>query len=422
MPEVEQALTVRGGRIARLALAQRPAQALSGPGAWPMRTQVLLWYPDRAPVVIPVELRARAAAAAGRREPAPAGPARAGAPTVGTAAVTTEVAAARGRPAPAFVFANAGDYGYFLTLLDDRSVAALESGALGRVEDPFLRAMLWGALWDQVRATRLAPARYARLVLRELPGERDEQILPGLLGRLSRAVVAYASPAVRDSLRPEVERALWQGALDASRPYGIRKACLDAFVGVAATPEGVTRLIALLSADSAAGEPLRDPTRWELATRLSVLEVPDAERLAEAQAARDTTPDGRRRAFIAGAARRSEDAKDRYFVRYFADAALNEDWATGSLGAFNAIEHQVLTLRFLRPALDSLPFIQANRRIFFLGSWLGAFLGGQTSAAASDVVRRFLADHPGLPRDLRRKVLQSADELERTVGIRRRWP
>ena len=107
-----------------------------------------------------------------------------------------------------------------------------------------------------------------------------------------------------------------------------------------------------------------------------------------------------------------------YFRRYFADRTLNEDWASGSLGAFNAIEHEQLTLPFLRPALDSLPYIQANRRIFFLGAWLGTFLSGQTSPEALRVVREFLRDHPELPADLRQKVLQNADELERTVRIR----
>jgi aminopeptidase N len=417
MPEVEQQLTVQGGRIARLALVQRPAQALSGPGAWPMRTQVLLWYPDRAAAVIPVGLGAPLTAVPGGSGPGAARPGAAG----GGSGMTTEIAAARGRPAPAFVFANAGDYGYFLTLLDGRSVAALEGGALGRVDDPLLRAMLWGALWDQVRAARMAPARYARLVLRELPQERDEQILPGLLGRMSRAVVAYASSAVRDSLRPEAERVLWAGAQDTSQPYGIRKAYLDAFVGVAATADGITKMMSLLSADSAAGDALRDPTRWDVVARLRALDAPDAERLVEAQTARDTTPDGRRRAFTSGAARRTAEVKARYFTRYFADTTLNEDWATGSLGAFNALDHQDLTLRFLRPALDSLPYIQSNRRIFFLGSWLGAFLGGQSSEAALDVARRYLADHPALARDLRQKVLQTTDELERTVGIQQRW-
>jgi len=390
MPEVEQRLVTRRGRVARLELVQRPAQALSGAGPWPVRTQVLLWYADRPAVVLPVELRS----------------------------LTTVVTAARGLREPDFVFANAEDYGYFLTRLDEASVGALEAGALGRVDDPFLRAMLWGALYDHVRAARMPPGRFARLVLRELPAERDEQILPQLLGRLGRAVGAYCADAVRDSLRPEVERVLWAGAGDSASAYGIRKASLDAFIGSAATPDGVARLVALLGADSAAGEPLRDPTRWDIVTRLRVLGHPEAERLADAQAARDTTPDGRRRAFIAGAARRSGAAKQDYFTRWFADSTLNEDWASGSLGAFNAVEHQALTLPLLRPALDSLPYIQAHRRIFFLGSWLGAFLGGQTGEEALRVVRRFLEEHPDLPRDLRQKVLQNVDELERTVRIR----
>ena len=139
------------------------------------------------------------------------------------------------------------------------------------------------------------------------------------------------------------------------------------------------------------------------------------------QTARDTTPDGRRHAFVSGAAHRSAEVKADYFRRYFADRSLNEDWASGSLGAFNAIEHEQLTLPYLRPALDSLPYIQANRRIFFLGSWLGAFLGGQTSQPALEAVQKYLADNPALPADLRQKVLQNADELTRTVRIRARW-
>ena len=105
-------------------------------------------------------------------------------------------------------------------------------------------------------------------------------------------------------------------------------------------------------------------------------------------------------------------------MRYFADSTLNEEWASESLDEFNALEHETVTLPYLRPALDSLPFIQANRRIFFLESWLAAFLRGQTSDSALATVQRYLDDHPRLPEDLRRKVLQHTDELERTVRIR----
>lgn len=394
MPVVEQSLRVKDGRIVSLTLTQHPAQSLSGESPWPMRTQLLLAYADgRPPVRIPVDITRR----------------------------TTVVAAARGRPAPLFAFANADDYGYFLTLLDTASVRALEHGAIGTVADPLLRTMLWGAMWDLLRDGRLDPARFVRLALAELPRERDEQIFPNVVARLARALTTYLPDSTRERLRPDVERVLWTGSMDATRPYGLRRACTDAFVGVAATPDGTARLVALLDADSVAGEPMRDPTRWEVATRLAVLDHPAARRLLAAQSARDTTADGRRRAFIAGAALRSASAKRDYFTRYFEDKTLNEEWASGSLGAFNASEHSALTLPYLRPALDSLNYIQANRRIFFLGSWLGAFIGGQHDQAALDVVHRYLADNPRLAKDLRQKVLQSVDELERTVRIRKRW-
>ena len=393
MPIVETRLTVQHGAIIALELVQHPAQpALSGTAAWPMRTEVLLAYGAAPPVKLAVTL---------------SGP-------------ITAVAAARGRPAPLFVFPNAGDYGYFLSLLDTLSVGALEHGALSRVADGLLRAMLWGALWDQVRAARLAPERFARLVLSELPRELDEQIVPVLLGRLERTVKAYLAPEHAGELRATAEAELWDLSRDRARSYGVRRATLEAFISLAATPAAIAKMKTLLTADSAAGEPLRDPTRWSVVDRLLVLNDSAATGALAVQTARDTTPDGRRRAFIAGAARPSAAVKADYFRRWFADRSLNEDWASGSLGVFNTLEHQALTLPYLRPALDSLPYIQANRRIFFLGAWLGSFLGGQTSSAALAIVQRYLADHPDLPKDLRQKVLQNADELERTVRIRRK--
>jgi aminopeptidase N len=391
MPIVQQQLTLRDSNIARLALTQRPAKRLSGNLPWIERTEVLLFYSDRPPMRIPVELRSR----------------------------TTQVAAATGKPAPDFVFANARDYGYFLLLLDSASVHALENGALARVDDPFLRAMLWGSLWDQVRNYRMRPERFVRLALRTLPRETDEQVVPFVLARLGRAVSAYLLPRARDSIQLDVERMLWDAAGDKSRPYGIRKAYVEAFVDLAASPDGIAKLDTLISADSVAGEPLKDPTRWDIATRLLELGAPEAESRYAEQVKRDTTPDGRRRAFIAAAGRPSAETKRTYFTRYFADATLNEDWASGSLGEFNALEHQALTFPYMRPALDSLPFIQAHRRIFYLETWLAAYMRGQTGDSALTVVRQYLADNPRLPVDLRRKVLQHADELERTVRIRR---
>ena len=404
MPILEQELRIGGdGRIVRLALIQRPAQSLSGKGAWPMKVEVLLHYSDGRPAVrLPVEMRAE----------------------------TTLVTAARGLPAPAFVYPNANDYGYGLFMLDARSVdyllttgtSAFGPRLSGLARDPFLRAMVWGSLWDLVRDARLKPTRYVDAALGALALERDEQIVSRLLGRVGRAVGSYlrtAEDAEDVEALKNAEAALLRGATDSTKSYGVRKSFFDSYVSVARTSEALSRLDAWLDSTRAAGEPLRQPTRWNIVTTLVARGSPSADTRLAAETARDTTTGGKRRAFIAAAAKPTAQTKRAYFTRYFGDSTLNEDWVTASLGAFNDPDQSTLTLEYLRPALDTLQWIQKNRRIFFLGRWLEAFIGGHRSPEALAIVDRFLEEHPELPRDLRQKVLQARDDLERTVRIRR---
>ena len=390
MPIIEQSMTSANGRISALRLHQRPAQpSVSGSGAWPQKLSVLLYYANAEPVRLPVEFTDTA----------------------------MTIPAARGRPVPDFVFANDGDYGYAIVLPDSASVRWLEA-RIGTVQDDLLRAMLWGAMWDLVREARLSPARFAAMALRELPAERDEQIAGALTGRLATAVARYGSNAVRDSLMPVLERTLLAGALDTARTYGQRKSQLDALISVAQSPSMLARLDAWLDADSAAGLPLRPPTRWSIVTKLVSTAAPTAAVRLAAESRRDSTSEGQRQAFVAGAAVPDSATKRAYFTRWFADSTLNEEWVTSSLRAFHDTDHEALTVAFLTPALDTLPWIQRNRRIFFLGSWLGASIGGQTTPYALRQVDAWLSAHPTLAPDLRRKVLQARDELERTVRIR----
>lgn len=392
MPVIEQVIEARDGKIARLTLVQRPARPLSGPGAWPIRTDMGIVSDRGALTRIPLTLTAE----------------------------STVVEQAAGLPASSLVFANWGDAAYALVLLDPSSVLWLEQ-SIGRLPEAFSRAMLWGALWDLVREASLSPERYIRMALRELPQERDEQIVAGVLGRVGRAVTAYLGATQRAALLPDVERALLGAAADAAREYGYRRAHLDALIRIAGTPPMLDTLEALLDAETLQGLPIGAPTRWAIVTRLMAAADPDADRRLAEMRARDTTPEGERRAFVAAAARPDSAVKREYFTRYFADSALNEDWATASLEAFNAPESRALVQSYLRPALDSLPWIQQHRRIFFLGSWIGSFLDAQVSAEALRIVDGFLRSTPRLPADLRAKVLQVRDELERTVRIRARF-
>src|SRR4051812_18339151 len=157
MPVIDQAVTVAPDGRTRVVLRQRPAQTLSGKGAWPIRTSVIVGQPDGRLVRLRVTLDADSAVVPLPPRTAP----------------------------PTFVYANADDYAYALVLPDERTVHWLEEN-ISSVNDSFLRAMLWGALWDLVREARLDPARFSALALRELPSEPDEQIVAGVVGRVGR--------------------------------------------------------------------------------------------------------------------------------------------------------------------------------------------------------------------------------------------
>jgi aminopeptidase N len=395
LPVVDTHLeTNADGRIASLVLSQRPARELPGdPGGWwPGRVNVRLGYHDRDDIILDVAF----------------------------AGTHTRVQSARGLPAPDYVFANDGDYGYGIFLPDPRSAAWLLEHA-GSIEDGLLRALAWGGLWDLVREARLPPDLFAYAALRALPAERDEQIAALLLGRTGYALERYIS---RGTVHAHVSRSLEETLLariaDESLDYGSRRASLDALLASAHSPRATTLLKDYLAGrllfDRA---PLGQPSRWAIVTRLLVLDDPQAAALLRAEQARDSTPEARRMAFIAGAAVASAAEKERYFQRYFDDDALNEEWVTASLGAFNHPLHARLSMPHLEPALEQAQWLRDNRRIFFLPRWLDAFIGGHSSPDALAVVDRFLARNPDLAPDVRRRILQARDELELAVRIRR---
>ena len=166
---------------------------------------------------------------------------------------------------------------------------------------------------------------------------------------------------------------------------------------------------------------LRPLDRWTMLTALIALNDPDAGALLAAEEKRDPSGDGQKYAYMAEAARPDAATKQKYFHDYLHDPSRPEDWIAQSLGAFNYWNQSALTLPYLKPALEALPQVKRERKIFFLLGWLNAFIDGQQSLAAQAQVRDFLAT-AHLDKDLQLKILEVSDELDRTVRIRQRYP
>jgi len=191
--------------------------------------------------------------------------------------------------------------------------------------------------------------------------------------------------------------------------------------GVAETAKARRQLKDMLSGKlQAPGVELRPLDRWNMVASLLALNDAEAGAVLAEEEKRDPSGDGRKYAYMAAAARPEETVKQKYFDEYLHDAARPEDWVEQSLGSFNYWNQAELTFPYLRPALEALPQVKRERKIFFLLAWLNAFIGGQQSEEARKQVHAFL-DIAALDKDLRLKILEVVDELDRTVKIRDRY-
>ena len=401
-----------------------------------------------------------------------------------------------------YFFPNYGDYGYGIFLLDLKSRDYVLKN-IQNEKDPFLRSMMWGALWDSVREGELDPKQYVELVVKVLsPGfsrpvaskrppeggtqnADDESTVALLLNRVSTAMNYYLSEpgavatglrqtstekmpvatglrnapggkrpvatAPGSDLRSRVEDMLIE-RMRSAETLGQRITFYRAFLNVAASDKARGVLKAMLKSEpspsvvgksdprenhpvgetpppllrkegsqKAADLPLKSKDRFDIVTRLIILGDPDGLKLLADLEKTEASDDARRWAYAAKAGVPTAESKAKYWNDFVSNKEISESWIEAAFGPWNSIRHERLTLPYLERALKELPNHKRSRKIFFVNGWLGAFIGGQRSEEALAIVNKFLADNPSLDRDLRLKVLENVDVIERAVKIRQKF-
>ena len=391
---------------------------------------------------------------------------------------------------PVFLFGNYLDYGYGIFLLDEKSREYVLKN-IQNEKDPFLRSMMWGALWDSVREGELDPREYVELVVNVLQKPAREQGLNGqggskaltnvrasaiedesttalLLSRVGTAMNYYLSEpravatgfrpgsnaespvatAPGSDLRTRVEEMVIAGIRNSptqgqrityyrallniasgEKARGVLKEMLKG--GNASVNERVKRPVDALGSIGhsdtlpngrvSASIPIKTKDKFDIVTRLLILNDAEAPKLLAELEKTETSDDAKRYAYAAKAGIGTAENKAKYWNDYVTNKDISESWIEAAFGPWNSIRHSELTLPYLQKALQELPNHKRSRKIFFVNGWLGAFIGGQRSEAALAIVNKFLADNPNLDNDLRLKILENVDVIERAVRIRGKY-
>ena len=166
---------------------------------------------------------------------------------------------------------------------------------------------------------------------------------------------------------------------------------------------------------------IRTKDKIEIVTRLIILGDPEAAKLLANLEKTETGDDAKRYAYAARAAFSTAENKAKYWNDFVNNKEISESWIESAILSFNTLKQSDLTLPYLERSLAELPNLKRSRKIFFVNNWLSAFIAGQRSEQALAVVNKFLASNPNLDNDLRLKILENVDLIERAVKIRSKF-
>jgi len=358
----------------------------------------------------------------------------------------------RGKIGVAAVLPNYQDYGYGIFLLDDKSREYVLKNVQNE-KDAFLRSMMYGALWDSVREGELDPRTYVEVAIKNLPTEQDETIAQMMTSRTATALNYYISDggnaSVNERAKPGIATSGETKVLDANvgtlvntrvsaRNAAFESVLIERIKNAPTLGQRITFYRAFLNTASSESSKqilrdildskfqildlkLKTKDKFDIITRLAVLNDPDAARLLAELERTETTDDAKRYAYAARAAFPTKENREKFWNDFVANKDISESWIEAAVGPFNSVRNSELSLPYLERALKELPNLKRSRKIFFVNNWLGAFIGGQRSEEALASVNKFLTDNPNLDRDLRLKILENVDIIERAVRIRAKF-
>ena len=186
------------------------------------------------------------------------------------------------------------------------------------------------------------------------------------------------------------------------------------------TPEGVAFLERVWRRDEKIpGLTLAEPDEASMAQDLAIRGVPNAAAILEEQRGRFQNPDRKARfEFVIPALSDKPEVRDAFFESLKdVKNRRREPWAQDGLAFLNHPLRAPQSEKYIRPALELLVEIQRTGDIFFPKNWMDSALGGHSSRAAADTVKKFLEENPNYPIRLRRIILQSADDVFRAAEI-----
>ena len=309
---------------------------------------------------------------------------------------------------------NADGRGY--GVFNIKQVPVLENwGTLGELQ----KGVAFIDFYEQLLDAKLDPAEYVELIKWVVQREDNQLLLNLLLGQLRTVYWSFLSPEERMGIAPELEAVLYYCMDELAETSSQKKIFYNAFRDVTITPANLEKLYGIWKGEASAkveGLQLSENNKVALAAVLAIKLPERSEAITTEQLEAIENPDRKRRfEYLMPSLSADQKVRDDFFESLKEEKnRATESW---TLTALSYLHHPLRTessKKYIEPSLELLEEIQVTGDIFFPKRWLDRTLENHTSASAAATVRKFLEERPEYNKQLRMKILQSADMLFRS--------
>lgn len=335
----------------------------------------------------------------------------------------TNVAGMVGSACPDLVYPNYQDWGFVKVNLDKRSFETART-ALGGVDDPLLRAMLWQALWDGVRDAKLPLNEFIQVALANAPQEKDYTLLGDVLGKVGSSKAYLDAMGLDNAYTRQTTKALedmaWNGVLAYKGNDNFQRRWFGTYLNLASSPEALARLAGMLEGKGLEGLNIGQDQRWDIIRRLNRYDVQGAHALLKAEQARDKSDTGQGAALAATVVRPDPKIKSEWL-------ATVEDLKTRlpfsrlrtAMGSMYPVEQHKLAEQTAGERLAKLPAIDKAAGPVFMRTYANTMIPAGCTPQSVQRLQRAADSMKELSAGTRRSLLDTLQEDQRCVAIKK---
>lgn len=260
---------------------------------------------------------------------------------------------------------------------------------------------------------------YFNYLIKSIENEREPQIQKFTLNCFATIWKYFCDENFKDSNIEKVENILWK-QLNGEMQVGQKKNVLALLSSIFQSPIAMSNLYEIWQTGTVSNYSLSEDEKTMLAIELMIRKPEMYDILYDTEMDRISNPDRKKKfAFVAKAASPRSGEREEFFDKLSKPSNRKpEPWVAEGLRILNHPLRCNFSIRFIEPSLNMLLEIQRTGDIFFPKDWLDATLSGHSSIEAYQIVDEWIKSNPNLPENLRLKVLQSADMLERSTYLK----